>query len=201
MLAYVYDEITKEYIGSISAQKDPLETEIQGKDVYLLPASSTFKKPLLKKEGYAIIYNNDMWQYIVDNRGKSYINSDGIHVIKDLYFNLSKLDILLSEEQLALIQSGQLFYRNGELTTKSSQEYLLDIRNKRDYLINTISWRIDRYNEQIILGIKTSDSKEVYYKLLEYKQYLRDIPQTISDTQQDLQTFKVLSFEEWLINN
>ena len=70
MQVYKYDEQTKEYIGTEQALIDPLETELQGKTIYLLPANATFEKPNLQ-EGFASVWNGK-WENIEDNRGKEY---------------------------------------------------------------------------------------------------------------------------------
>lgn len=76
MNVYKYDEITNEYVGTETAQLNPLETEIQGKDVWLLPANATFDMPLVVKEGYAQVFKDNVWNYVEDNRGKEYWLAD-----------------------------------------------------------------------------------------------------------------------------
>ena len=71
MQVYKYDEQTKEYIGTEQVLIDPLETELQGKNIYLLPANATFISPILQ-DGYASVWNGKEWQQIEDNRGKEY---------------------------------------------------------------------------------------------------------------------------------
>ena len=71
MQVYKYDEKTKEYIGAEQALINPLETELQGKTIYLLPANATFEKPNLQ-EGFASVFNGTQWENIEDNRGKEY---------------------------------------------------------------------------------------------------------------------------------
>ena len=70
MRTYKYDHDTKEYLCSEDAFIDPLETEQQGKEIYLLPADSTFTAPLDAKEGYAVCWNGSAWEYIEDHRQK-----------------------------------------------------------------------------------------------------------------------------------
>ena len=72
MNVYKYDEITKEYTGVETAQLDPLESKVQGKEVYLLPANATFTAPLVVKEGYTQVFKDGVWNYVEDNRGKEY---------------------------------------------------------------------------------------------------------------------------------
>lgn len=50
------------------------------------------------------------------------------------------------------------------------------VRRKRDSLIDKVEWRIQRYQQQIALGVETNDSQEYYGKLLAYVQALRDVP-------------------------
>lgn len=71
MQVYKYDEQTKEYIGAEQALIDPLESELQNKEIYLLPANATFAKPNLQ-EGFASVWNGTQWENIEDNRGKEY---------------------------------------------------------------------------------------------------------------------------------
>lgn len=67
-----------------------------------------------------------------------------------------------------------------------------EVRQERDYLLKNILWRVERYNQQKQLSISTSDSDEEYMKILEYIQYLRDIPE-----QETFPNISIKSFEEW----
>lgn len=68
---YKYDEKTKEYLGKAEALLDPLETQLQQKKIYLLPADATFSAPTLQ-EGYVSVFKEGDWENIEDNRGKEY---------------------------------------------------------------------------------------------------------------------------------
>lgn len=70
MLTYRFDEKTKEYLVSEQAFLDPLESQLADKEIYLLPANSTFTKPLDPKEGYAVVWENNEWIYKEDHRQK-----------------------------------------------------------------------------------------------------------------------------------
>ena len=72
MNVYKYDEETKEYIGTEPALLDPLETEQQGKDVYLLPANATFIPPTELPDGYVNVWNGSAWEQVEDNRKQEY---------------------------------------------------------------------------------------------------------------------------------
>lgn len=68
---YKYDEKTKEYLGKAEALLDPLETQLQQKEIYLLPADATFFSPNLQ-QGYVSVFKEGAWENIEDNRGKEY---------------------------------------------------------------------------------------------------------------------------------
>lgn len=72
MNVYKYSEETKEYVGTETAQLDPLETKKAGKNIYLLPANATFTAPPATKEGFAMVWNGESWQEAEDNRGTEY---------------------------------------------------------------------------------------------------------------------------------
>lgn len=77
MIAYRYDSLMF-YIGKVDCQLNPLETKAQGKEVYILPANATEKKPTLK-EGYTPRWNGKAWeQYANDKKVYGYTdNADG----------------------------------------------------------------------------------------------------------------------------
>lgn len=68
---YHYND-NKEYTESSIAFLDPLETELKGEDVYLLPPNSTLVEPPLFEENYAIIWNENEWIKVEDYREKEY---------------------------------------------------------------------------------------------------------------------------------
>lgn len=70
MHTYKFDEQTKEYLYSEEAFLDPLESNMQGRDVWLLPADSTFTAPLEPKPSYAVCWNGTAWEYKEDHRQK-----------------------------------------------------------------------------------------------------------------------------------
>lgn len=63
MKAYRYDSVSKKYVGEVNCQKDPVASQRTGKDVWLLPANSTFVEPLKAKDGYDVVWNGSAWEY------------------------------------------------------------------------------------------------------------------------------------------
>ena len=84
MIFYTYDEKTKEFTGTQNAFIDPLETKKQGKNVYLVPANATDKKPLETKKNQAVIFNGTEWEIIADYRNKTYYIGTEQHEMKEL---------------------------------------------------------------------------------------------------------------------
>lgn len=76
MKCYNYDAITKEYLKSFDARKDPLESSLQSKDVWLLPANTTFVEIPESKDGYVPVWNSTEWVLTEDNRGVKYWPKD-----------------------------------------------------------------------------------------------------------------------------
>ena len=64
MIFYTYDKDTKELLFTQQGELDPLESENQGKDVYLVPANSTEIKPTLEpsNDNEMLVFNGEEWQ-------------------------------------------------------------------------------------------------------------------------------------------
>lgn len=63
----------------------------------------------------------------------------------------------------------------------TEDELKVQARSVRDKYMQTTQNRIDRYRNQKELGIKTTDTEEVFKQLLKYTQYLRDYPNSSDD--------------------
>lgn len=83
---YNYDRKTYEYIGASKAQLDVRATEIEGKNVYILPSFSTFLKPPTTKEKEAAVFEGESkWLVKKDYRGSIYYEKNGTkHIIIDI---------------------------------------------------------------------------------------------------------------------
>ena len=63
MKVYHYHPETTEYLGETGgASLDPLETKVQGKEVFLLPAYATFELPLDAKKNEKAVFLEVFWQ-------------------------------------------------------------------------------------------------------------------------------------------
>lgn len=66
MIVYLYDN-DRFYVGEMTCQRDPLESEKQGKNIYLTPAHSTFDKPEII-EGAKPRWTGTAWEQYPDDK-------------------------------------------------------------------------------------------------------------------------------------
>ena len=72
MQAYMYSITTHEFLESVPCFPDPIRSRLEGREVYLLPASATFTEPPVKRTGYTAIWNGSGWIETEDHRGVQY---------------------------------------------------------------------------------------------------------------------------------
>ena len=66
MIAYIYDENTKEFLYEVQVEESPLEA-----NVILMPPNATLESIGEDKENFAQIFNGSAWEYVEDYRGKT----------------------------------------------------------------------------------------------------------------------------------
>lgn len=113
-------------------------------------------------------------------------NKDGqvvFHTDKKFALEVEKLpatpDLEMSEEEFYAKQPIRIVdgkFTFGKTEEELSQEEAVAVRAKRDYLINEVQWRVDRYLEQKAAGETTVDSEAKFKKISAYIKALRDIP-------------------------
>ncbi len=180
MKIYCYDKDSKELLGEEQAQKDPLESMLQGKDVWLLPAHATFEVPPAKETGKAIIFDNG-WRQVVDNRGKRAVNLNGLFEI--CYLGEKEGDMVISDEMQKGLDNGHLIVFEGKIVEKPASMKAAEKRIERNVLIEAT----DKY---MMADYPISEKERELYR--EYRQYLRDIPE-----QDDFPSGKIKTFAEW----
>jgi hypothetical protein len=114
MRLYKYKNDTKELLGYIEAYLDELETIAQGKEVYVMPPNTTEVEPFQPREGYAVVFNEDKWEEVEDNRGLKVYNKKGEEYII---------------EELGAIPSGYSLEKPVTLK-ESKDEKLKELRSK-----------------------------------------------------------------------
>ncbi len=80
-IAYKYDNKTGEFVGEIDAYLDPEESAKADKEIYILPADSTFIEPPLPTQGLVNVFNGTAWITTPDFRGQTvYLRETGAPV-------------------------------------------------------------------------------------------------------------------------
>lgn len=77
MLFYRFNPANGEFIRAEQGFLDPLESQRQGADVYLVPANSTPTPPPEPTGNTAAVWNSESWQLVADYRGQSIWNAAG----------------------------------------------------------------------------------------------------------------------------
>lgn len=72
MKHYTYDKDTYEFRTVSETPLDPLESELQGKSIWLLPANATFTEPPATQKGFARVWQKVKWVQVEDHRGTKY---------------------------------------------------------------------------------------------------------------------------------
>jgi len=72
MKLYNYNPATLEYIGDSEAELDQLESQIQNKEVYLIPQYATFYRPQKTKKNKVACFKEDKWVIEDDFRNEIY---------------------------------------------------------------------------------------------------------------------------------
>ena len=113
-------------------------------------------------------------------------NKDGqvvFHTDKKFAVEVEKLpatpDLEMTEEEFYAKQPIRIVdgkFTFGKTKEELSQEEAVAVRAKRDYLINEVQWRVDRYLEQKTAGETTDDTEAKFKKISAYIKALRDIP-------------------------
>lgn len=168
MNVYKYNEDTKEYIGTEAAQLDPLETKLQGKNIYLLPANATFTAPPTAKEGFAMVWNGKEWQEAEDHRGTKYwlledVYGTPAHEMKELGALPKGATLTPPEQTLAELKEA----KRAALKAERDQKEVLPIEyngNSFDYddkardRINAAIIALDMAGDEATLQWTTADN-------------------------------------------
>ena len=116
MKLYNFDMFTKEYLSEGEAPIDIEATKKEGKNVYYLPANSTFTKPPKTLNFEVAVYENG-WQKKSDYRN-CWIVDENMQPIKQTSIgDLPNGFIYVTDAQATKIQEDDLFYviENGKL--------------------------------------------------------------------------------------
>ena len=132
MRIYKYSKTTKEYLGYMEAYLDPLESEKQGREIFVIPPYFTTVAPKFPKEDNAVVFNGTDWEEVEDFRGlKVYDKKTGKEII--------------------ITELGPI----SEIYQKEKPVFLEDLRAEKIKEINLLADSLQR-EVSVINGIKSS---------------------------------------------
>ena len=68
MQIYRFDAESREFLHAEEAALDPLESVVQGREVWLLPAEATFTPPPASRAGHVAVWRGEAWELVADHR-------------------------------------------------------------------------------------------------------------------------------------
>ena len=106
------------------------------------------------------------------NKGQWSNYDQNIELMKaDGYLEVKVIEQPSDEKpKIRYIVNGDVIEQRSE--SLSNNELSLKRRAERDSAIESVIWRVQRYEQQKQLGIQTTDSDNTYMNILKYIQYL-----------------------------
>ena len=147
MNIYMYDDRTKEYIGSCEAYLDPVASKRLNSDVYLMPPSSTLTPILEATKGTVNVFNEELkaWELIEDNRGLEVFDKKGnsliISELGPIPAGYSKTKpFILQEERKELLMQTNLKFAEAQAEDVTIDNFVgnIETRVKLIELLNFI---------------------------------------------------------------
>ena len=132
-LVYYYNE-NKEFTFCEEAQLDPLESELQGREIYLLPADATFTEPNQLRDGFVQIWEDECWKEVEDHRGKEYWLSGA-----------SYYDEPLIMTEIGPLPEGASLERPQKTDKEIADETLLNAKAERANYVSKIIVTVDDF--------------------------------------------------------
>lgn len=130
MLAYRFDEVTKEYLWDQEVQQDPKSKN------YDVPQYCTFTPvPEIIEDGYVYCYINDDWQQVVDHRGHWQVKLDDVTFSKVDYLGEAQTGYqFITDEVYADYQADNDKYKvvDGVFTDISGTEEYREIKRQKE---------------------------------------------------------------------
>ena len=186
MLAYKFDKDTKEYLGTQTAQKNPLESG------YLLPANSTFLEAPKVAEGQVPVFENDIWVVKTDKRGSWQVKIEDVTFSKVDYIGDAEIGYqFITDEEYNKYQADNDSFKviNGVFVDVTDTQEYKDLKLReakeaklnealigaKDYIENVAAYRFDENNSieatdgnigkltAYALGVQTGQIQNVYW--------------------------------------
>jgi hypothetical protein len=116
MQIYNYNPTTFEFIIESEAALDPMETEIQGQDVFLLPAHATFVEAPVAGDNEVAVFDEDTetWSLEIDHRGDVQYDVNGVpSTVNEIGAEPTVTDVPPTEGLLKPLWDGGAWVEDG----------------------------------------------------------------------------------------
>jgi hypothetical protein len=172
---YMFDTTDRnKYIHSVD-----INVPDDSEEYYLMDFQTLIPPPDLK-ENEIVVWENDNWKILPDFRDASlYYKANGEVGI------VSSFGILPEDEGLTEKPKPASYYiwsdkKNDWIISKPlEKEYITETQlSKRNYLLSSLDWIVLRQLEQLASNSTPYLTEDKYKEVLDYKQYLRDLPST-----------------------
>ncbi len=174
-----YDNITKEYLGKILIQTNPLN-----EDEWVYPPNTTEDEIPELSEYQTCCYIDNQWVIKPDYRKVKVYNKQTLQEVKkELGEELTENETLIPPpiEQLQNQPSYKQIRWSNELNNweiYDDTEIARQIFNRnRENKLKETDWMILRHQDEIARTVQTTLTNEQYQELLNYRQALRDMPE------------------------
>ena len=159
---YRYNPETLEYEHPVFCQPNPARP-----GTFLIPPSATELPPPNLGDHEAAVFQLDSnsWAIKPDYREKEYWLPDGTH---------HKI------EQIGEVPPEDAQDKQPPPLPPTPEEQFLEIKQKRNQMLNDSDWTVIRHKDQLELGLPTTLSGAAHKATLQWRQQLRDMPVTFS---------------------
>ena len=168
MQAYIYDS-DRFYVGEMTCQRDPLESEKQGKNIYVTPANSTTIQPEII-EGAKPRWTGEAWEQYPDDKlvygytdnddgtinyyGSNHLAEELQRIHKDVLLSFSDTEPVsvdgvywLSADNPAYIEAKKAHDKQEKLTALDAQYEADKAEIMKYYVDSVIHMDVDLTNE------------------------------------------------------
>jgi hypothetical protein len=132
---YNYDTETFEFTGEEMADLDPAESELKGRNIFLLPANATFVEPPVEVDNKIQVFNvrTQKWAQRSDFRGSTHFTPTGERkVIVDIGRKIPKINTMKEPPEFKdpkwdgkVWKEGALLFRDKRILDKARVDELI----------------------------------------------------------------------------
>ena len=190
-IAYRYDPDDEySFSGEEIAGFDPLESQISGKVVLLLPADCTFNKPI-NKSGYVNLFNKkkNLWEQVKNYKNQKYydVKNQRIETI-NTYKKPDDVIILTEEDEKEIYAGKSVKLVNGKYEFYYTDEQYIE------KIISEANSNLAKYDFYFNSDYPT---EKIPVRMVEYREYLRTLNSKKNLKNKDVKNIKVMTYEEF----